>query len=96
MEQARDVRQTDEQGLSSQERAELQRQGAKSAARGEPKASNPMQEPHNLPTATGESDEIWAERTEAWHEGHEAQTKERVEQAGPHADPESGEDHGKV
>ncbi|MFZ5545433.1 MAG: CrpP-related protein [Pseudomonadota bacterium] len=60
--------------LARPERAELQRQGAKAAARGENAASNPLHEPQNLPAATGESDESWQQRQAAWQQGHDAQS----------------------
>lgn len=60
--------------LSSAERAELQRQGAKAAARGELSDSNPLNQPQNLPSATGEMADKWLQRSDAWEHGHEAQT----------------------
>ena len=60
--------------LSDAERAELQRQGAKSAARGEPTDANPLSQPRNQPPATGESADKWAQRNDAWESGHEAQS----------------------
>ena len=60
--------------LPGAERAELQRQGAKAAARGEKASSNPMHEPQNLPVATGEHTETWQWREEAWRQGHDAET----------------------
>lgn len=62
-------------GASPGERAELQRQGAKSAARGEDLAANPMLDPVNRPGATGESDVVWSDRRDAWDRGHGAQTR---------------------
>jgi hypothetical protein len=64
-------------GLSSAERAELQRQGAKAAARGEPTDTNPLSQPQNKPTATGESADKWSQRNDAWEEGYEAQSATR-------------------
>lgn len=61
------------QPLPGPERAELQRQGAKAAARGEKASANPMHEPQNLPTATGESPKAWEQRQEAWRQGHDAE-----------------------
>ncbi|HET9643709.1 MAG TPA: CrpP-related protein [Burkholderiaceae bacterium] len=78
----------DDSALPVGERAELQRQGAKAAARGEPPARNPLQRPQNLPKATGESQQTWSQRSDAWQQGHDAQSR------GPHhatADP-AGED----
>ena len=63
------------EGLPSAERAELQRQGAKAAARGDETSENPMTQPSNLPTSTGESRGIWQKRKDAWQSGHEAQSK---------------------
>lgn len=54
------------------ERAELQRQGAKAAARGEPRESNPMLESINRPLSTGESHAVWGSRREAWEQGRAA------------------------
>lgn len=55
------------------ERAELQRQGAKAAARGEPREANPMLESINQPRATGESHVTWASRRDAWERGRVSQ-----------------------
>lgn len=55
------------------ERAELQRQGAKAAARGETSESNPMLDAINQPDATGESERVWSGRRDAWERGHTAQ-----------------------
>lgn len=55
------------------EHAELQRQGAKAAARGEHALTNPMLEAANQPDATGESSRTWSERRDAWSRGHLAQ-----------------------
>lgn len=55
------------------ERAELQRQGAKAAARGEPQESNPMLNSINRPQATGESHAVWGRRRDAWEQGRAAQ-----------------------
>ncbi|MFG6485645.1 CrpP-related protein [Roseateles sp. BYS78W] len=54
----------------SAEHAELQRQGAKSAARGESLASNPMLDAVNQPGATGETEQVWSDRRDAWERGH--------------------------
>jgi hypothetical protein len=59
--------------LAPRERAELSRQGAKAAARGDLASSNPMGHPHNDPLATGESQATWTERHDAWLAGHELQ-----------------------
>jgi hypothetical protein len=61
--------------LPMRERAELQRQGAKAAARGDDAASNPLQKPENHPAATGESHETWDGRQKAWQQGHDAQAR---------------------
>lgn len=55
------------------EHAELQRQGAKAAARGEAQASNPMLDNINQPPATGESESVWSDRRDAWDRGHGSQ-----------------------
>lgn len=54
----------------SPEHAELQRLGAKAAARGEVAASNPMLDSINRPGATGETEQVWSERRAAWERGH--------------------------
>lgn len=59
----------------SAEHAELQRQGAKAAARGEAQASNPMLETINKPVATGETERVWSDRRDAWDRGHGAQQR---------------------
>ena len=61
--------------LPAGERAELQRQGAKAAARGELAAGNPLQRPENSPPATGESQQTWSQRSTAWQQGHAAQSR---------------------
>lgn len=60
--------------LPDAERAELQRQGAKSAARGEPSGANPLSRARNQPSATGESADTWSQRNAAWEKGHQAQS----------------------
>jgi len=57
----------------SGELAELRRQGAKAAARGEAPESNPMLESINQPDATGESEQVWSGRRDAWERGHSSQ-----------------------
>jgi hypothetical protein len=59
--------------LPDREKAELQRQGAKSAARGETPAANPLNRAENRPWHTGESIVRWGERHAAWLRGHRAQ-----------------------
>ena len=66
-----------EAALSSAERSELQRQGAKAAARGEDKDANPLSQPRNQPPATGESAGRWLQRSDAWKQGHETQSGTR-------------------
>jgi hypothetical protein len=61
--------------LADAERAELQRQGAKAAARGDKSSANPMHQPPNMPTATGESTDIWQQRQEAWQRGHDVESR---------------------
>lgn len=70
---------------ASAERAELQRQGAKAAARGETQASNPMLEAINKPVATGETERVWSDRRDAWDRGHDAQQRPMVVPALPSA-----------
>lgn len=60
-----------EPGISGAERAELQRQGAKASARGEPSGANPLSRARNQPPATGESADRWLQRSDAWDHGHE-------------------------
>jgi S1-C subfamily serine protease len=55
------------------EHAELQRQGAKAAARGETRESNPMFDSINQAGATGESERVWSGRRDAWQRGHTSQ-----------------------
>lgn len=57
----------------SGEHAELQRQGAKAAVRGETLATNPMLDSVNQPDATGESKQVWTGRRDAWERGHASQ-----------------------
>lgn len=63
--------------MSYSERAEIQRQGAKAAARGESAGINPLQQQRNRPSATGESPDVWRQRSAAWEQGHRAQTAAR-------------------
>lgn len=78
--------------LPATERAELQRQGAKAAARGDDPTSNPMNAESNAPAATGESAAVWRQRQAAWQGGHEAQSK--AEPPAPPASAVTGADHG--
>ncbi len=61
--------------LPTAERAELQRQGAKAAVRGEERDVNPMDEASNHPSTTGESSDLWQRRKDAWQEGHDVQSQ---------------------
>lgn len=67
----------------SAEHAELQRQGAKAAARGEEQASNPMLDTINQPGATGESEQVWLDRRDAWDRGHDSQQQLTISPARP-------------
>ena len=60
--------------LAGAERAELQRQGAKAAARGDSADANPLRRKPNAPARTGESPDSWLERHDAWQQGHDAQS----------------------
>lgn len=55
------------------EQAELERQGAKAATRGDAAASNPMLLLRNMPGATGETQQEWCLRYDAWRAGYEKQ-----------------------
>lgn len=57
------------------ETAELHRQGAKSAARGESQSANPLEWPQNCPSSTGESMRRWGERHAAWLRGYRSQSR---------------------
>lgn len=72
------------------EHAELQRQGAKAAARGEALAANPMLDAINQPEATGESPPVWAARREAWDRGHSAQRLPAAQPPWPGSDRSGG------
>jgi hypothetical protein len=78
--------------LSFAERAEIQRQGAKAAARGEPADANPLSQSRNKPSATGESTDRWLQRSAAWQQGHAAQTAARRKVQLPPAR-EDGDEH---
>lgn len=65
------------------EHAELKRQGAKAAARGESLQSNPMFDAINQPDATGESQRVWSGRRDAWEQGHTAQHTTTASPVGP-------------
>jgi hypothetical protein len=55
------------------EQAELERQGAKAAVRGEEAGSNPLLLLHNMPASTGEDLQEWRHRYDAWRAGYERQ-----------------------
>lgn len=57
------------------EEAELSRQGAKAAARGEQPPVNPMDATENSPQATGESVAEWLDRRDAWQAGYDQQAQ---------------------
>jgi hypothetical protein len=59
--------------MNAAERAELNRQGAKAAARGEASGSNPLKQTVNRPPATGETPALWQLRLQAWQSGFENQ-----------------------
>lgn len=73
------------------EHAELERQGAKAAVRGEASAANPMCTPINQPDATGESQQRWSARRDAWEHGYRAQ-QSSMAPTPPQATPERGPD----
>lgn len=73
-------------GAFSVELAELHRQGAKAAARGEPSGVNPMDAPANRPEATGESASVWQLRRDAWHSAHQLQLQPANERRTPHGE----------
>lgn len=72
---SRPAGQSPQPALPTTERAELQRQGAKAAARGEQAGANPMNAQANRPTTTGECQAVWAERRDAWQDGHDVQSR---------------------
>jgi hypothetical protein len=77
------------------EHAELKRQGAKAAARGDSLQSNPMFDVINQPDATGESERVWSGRRDAWKQGYTAQHSRRAppaRRAGGHAANERAQD----
>ncbi|MGN7876783.1 CrpP-related protein [Roseateles sp. 22389] len=69
------ARRDQKNSLPTAERAELQRQGAKAAARGEERHVNPMDEQLNQPSATGECPDLWQRRKDAWQQGHDVQSQ---------------------
>jgi hypothetical protein len=64
--------------MKPSEKAELERQGAKAAVRGEDASMNPMLLLHNMPLATGETKQEWRLRLEAWQAGYEQQAMKPV------------------
>jgi len=71
--------------LTALERAELQRQGAKAAARGDPADANPIRQRLEASgDGTGERHAIWALRAAAWQAGYEAQVKARRKRPASH------------
>ena len=66
--------------MKDSERAELERQGAKAAVRGEGVQSNPLLLALNMPIATGESLQEWSARYDAWRAGY---ANQRVARKGP-------------
>lgn len=61
--------------LDARERAELLRQGAKAAARGDAAGANPMDTAVNGIGLTGEADGLWRLRRAAWRQGFESQRR---------------------
>jgi hypothetical protein len=59
--------------MNAAERAELNRQGAKAAARGEGACSNPLRQTVNRPRVTGETPATWLLRLQAWESGFDNQ-----------------------
>ncbi|WOB10150.1 CrpP-related protein [Piscinibacter gummiphilus] len=74
------------------ETAELSRQGAKSAARGDSPPVNPMDATENTPPSTGESVEEWRARRDAWQAGYDQQS-EAIEQSRPPAGQGRDDEH---
>lgn len=69
------------------EHAELKRQGAKAAARGDALESNPMFDAINQPDTTGENGQVWCGRRDAWEQGHTSQQSATASPARPAGDP---------
>lgn len=61
--------------LTALERAELQRQGAKAAARGDPADANPMRQHLEAAGSTGTGHSVWALRAAAWQVGYDLQAR---------------------
>ena len=72
------TRRTNPPAAGPGEHAELHRQGAKAAARGDARATNPMLDVVNQPDATGESRQTWLKRCEAWAEGFDKENDVRA------------------
>ena len=62
-----------EAAVHGKELAELHRQGAKSAIRRESQESHPMLDSTSRPEATGETEQLWSSRRDAWAPGHISQ-----------------------
>lgn len=75
-----------EDSMDPAEAAELRRQGAKAAARGDTEECNPMLTRSNRPAATGEDPQTWAVRSGAWQSGFEAQAVARDGEPGRDGD----------
>jgi hypothetical protein len=61
--------------MKAGEREELERQGAKAAARGDPAQENPLLASCNTPPSTGETPDVWRARVRAWQTGFDAQKR---------------------
>jgi hypothetical protein len=72
---AKSNKRTSRKPHSDREAAELARQGAKSAVRGERPPENPMDHVQNSPPATGESMDEWKTRRDAWQAGYDQQSE---------------------
>ncbi len=75
----------------SGENAELWRQGAKAAMRGETRESSPMFDAINQPDATGESEQVWSGRRDAWERGHGSRRARPAAPAQPAGGPAADE-----
>lgn len=80
-------------GLPTAERAELQRQGAKAAARGEERDVNPMDGRLNHPSTTGECPDLWQSRKDAWQQGHDVQSQADDQASSHPSTRENGDEH---
>lgn len=61
--------------MNHRERAELNRQGAKAAARGEHARTNPLRRRVNRPRFTGEFPATWLLRLRAWAHGFDREQR---------------------